>query len=75
MAEKIPATESLMKRLAAFPPGAGHCVSMIEYRGRVIIACQFGVFEYHPDTREAGAGVLEQLMFVNAEEGMVVGAS
>lgn len=61
-----------MKFVAALPPNAGHCVAMLEFKGRVIIACQFGIFEYHPDVLTVGQGRLEQLMFVNAAEGIAV---
>jgi hypothetical protein len=59
------------KLLASLPPGAGKCVGLVLFKERVIIACEFGVFEYFPDTREAGTGKLEQIMFVSPGEGMI----
>lgn len=60
------------KFVAALPPGAGPLVAMVEFKGRIIIACALGVFEYHPDTLQLGKGELEQLQFVNASEGIAV---
>lgn len=60
------------KFVAALPPGSGPCVAMVEFKGRIIIACALGIFEYHPDLMMLGKGELEQLQFVNAAEGIAV---
>lgn len=60
--------------LARLPPNAGTCVGMVEHKGRIIIACQFGIFEYHPDEAAVSGGRLEQIMFVNPSDGTAIEA-
>jgi hypothetical protein len=44
--------------LANVPKEAGECVGMLDFKGRVFIACQFVVFEFFPSPTHAAKGRL-----------------
>jgi hypothetical protein len=44
--------------LANIPKEAGDAVGMLDYRGRIFIACQFVVFEFFPSPTHAAKGRL-----------------
>jgi hypothetical protein len=71
---RVPAAAAMRPgtKRVPLPEGAGAVVSMIDYKGRVILACQFAVFIVHPAT-ETEELYLEQILYVSPSEGMAVG--
>jgi hypothetical protein len=44
--------------MANIPKEAGDCVGMLDYKGRIFIACQFVMFEFFPSPTHAAKGRL-----------------
>lgn len=47
------------------PKSAGDCVGMLDYKGRIFIACQFAMFEFYPMKDYAAKGRLLLVEFDN----------
>jgi hypothetical protein len=44
--------------IANIPKEAGDCVGILDYKGRIFVACQFVVFEFFPSPTHAAKGRL-----------------
>jgi hypothetical protein len=54
--------------IANIPKEAGDCVGMLEFQGRIFVACQFVVFEFFPSPTHAAKGRLLPVELDNLKE-------